>query len=154
MARTGGMAQAAGGRLGTAVAVLAGLLAAALMAPLPEPDGRAGAGPRDREPTGTTTAVLTVPEGEVSSTLTVVDAAGRELATLTRWYNGEIAGVIPRGDGTALGFWLGLRGGASVEWTGTVRRTSIRMNADGTAETAATRRVGVPAGLEPAPGAR
>ena len=66
----------------------------AAMGPTPEPGGRARPMPGDPEQPMETVEV-TVPEGMVSKSLTITDAAGHKLATLTHWCTGETVVVTP-----------------------------------------------------------
>jgi hypothetical protein len=84
------------------------------------------------------TVTLRVPEGELSGTLNVVDASGRELALLTYFSDGEMVLVARRNDGAAVSLWIRGEGTARVQMGGTSRATTIEMEPDGTTRTLKT----------------
>jgi hypothetical protein len=132
MVRTYSAALAAGGRLGKAAVVFVGMvLAVGAIVPLPEPSG-----PMRSEPVDSTgnenRVVLAVPEGGIASTLTVVDASGREIATLTRWYNGDTVMMARQKGGAGVNCLLNARGSAELGVFGMTQHTRIEVQPDGT----------------------
>jgi hypothetical protein len=131
MVRAYRAALAAGGLLmRSAVGLVGFLVVVGAIAPRPEPDARARAEPGDPARTGST-VVLTVPEGSLGGHLTVVDGSGRELATLTHWFNGGTSIEARRSDGVGLCSFLNGRGSAVLSLTGTARATHIHAQSDG-----------------------
>ena len=129
------IARAAGGLLGrVAVWFVAWAFVAVAFIPSTQPDAPGRPGPDDPEPHAMTVA-LTVPEGDPSKTLTITDASGRELATLTHWRNGEVLMVARHDGGCTAGMWLYGEGRATVELRGTTRKTRTEMDPDGKTNT-------------------
>lgn len=149
MARTDRIVQAAYGLLGRpVVGFLGGMAIAALIAPPPETDARMRSEPLHGERAENAVA-LTIPQGELSSTLTITDPTGRRpLATWTHWNDGQIGGSVPRGDGAGLAFRIDLQGVVRMDWIGTVHETHFKMNPDGTTETSMEPRERIRAGPE------
>jgi hypothetical protein len=131
MVRACRAALAAGSLLGKAAAGFVGILViAGAIVPVAGPDRRARSHGVDPL-LAADTVVLTVAEGNPSRTLTVVDASGRELATLTHWTNDDTAIVAPRRDGARVGCYLNARGSTAVLLAGTARQTRIESQPDG-----------------------
>ena len=105
--------------------------------PSSPPEGRIGSGAggaaRPR-----TTVVLSVPEGHPAAYLVVVDASGRELATLTHWANGRTALTTRHHVGPTLGYHRDAAGSLDLLVTGSAAETQIRVRPDGTTKTAAS----------------
>jgi hypothetical protein len=131
------------GRAASGFALFALILAFAGVVPAPEPSDRARSG-RDAPPSTAGIVTLNVPEGELSGTLTVVDARGRELISVTSFATGETALESWYGGGASLGAVLGPKGDAHIRLNGTERETSIDMNPDGTTATSPADRPGNP----------
>jgi hypothetical protein len=131
MVRAYKAALAAGGLLmKSAVGLVGFLVVVGAIAPRPEPGARARAEPGDLARAGST-VVLTVPEGDLAGHLTVVDGSGRELVTLTHWFNGSISIEARRSDGVGLCSFLNVRGSAVLSLTGTAWATRIHAQSDG-----------------------
>ena len=127
---------AAGSLLGKAAVGFVGILViAGAVVPVAGPDRRSRSDGVDPLLAGDT-VVLTVPEGNLSRTLTVVDESGRELATLTHWTNDDTAIIAPGRDGAGMGCYLNARGSTVVLLAGTARQTRIESEPDGTTKTA------------------
>lgn len=86
--------------------------------------------------------VLRVPDGEPAGHLTVVDAAGREIASLTHWSNGHTAVVTHRDVGPTVGFYHKAEGWVGVLVSGTAGETRIQVEPDGTTKLSASDRFG------------
>ena len=132
MVRAYSAARAAGGLLMRAAVGFVGFLVVA-GAIAPRPDSEAGARSQAGDPAGpASTIVLTVPEGELGGHLTIVDGAGRELATLTHWYTGSTSIIAGRGDGVGLSCLFDGKGAAALKFINTARGISIDARSDGT----------------------
>src|SRR5262245_18081647 len=89
MVRADRIALGVGSLVGGAAVGLVGLmLAVGAFVPPNEPACRAQSVPGDPAPTAIS-VTLRIPEGEPAAHVRVVDASGHELATVTRWYNGD-----------------------------------------------------------------
>jgi hypothetical protein len=134
------------GLLGRAAMGLLGLMVIlGTITPLPEPGTRARSEP-DAPGCPADRVVLTVPEGRLVANLIVVDATGREIATVTRCYNGDIAMVANRAGGASVSSYLHAKGRAVLVVTGSARRARIEAESDGTTKTSMS---DVPPILEP-----
>lgn len=102
--------------------------------PPPEPDAGGRSGPGEPARPGSR-VVLTVPQGSLAGSLTVIDASGRELATLIHWYSGSTSIVARRSGGVGVNGYLNRNGSANLLLIGTVKETSIDAKPDGTATT-------------------
>jgi hypothetical protein len=135
MVRACRAALAAGSLLVKAAAGFVGVLViAGALVPVPGPERRARSDGVDPLLTADT-VVLAVPEGIPSRTLTVVDASGREVATLTHWTNDDTTIIAPGRDGAGVGCYLNARGSTVVLLAGKARQTRIESKPDGTTNT-------------------
>jgi hypothetical protein len=122
------------GPVGKAVVAFIGLMTViAAVVPTPEPASGTQSEPGDPAQS-TSTVTLRVPEGEPAGHMTVVDATGRELATVTHWYNGDVAVVARRDAGASVASYLNANGSTDVRVSGTARWTDIEAKPDGTAK--------------------
>jgi hypothetical protein len=146
MVRADRIAITAVGLLGRAAVGFLGLVVVlGTITPPPEPDTRARFEP-DAPGCPTDRVVLTVPEGRLLANLIVVDASGREIATVTRCFNGDLAMVANRAVGASVSSYLHAKGPAVLVVTGSARRARIEAEPDGTTKTSAS---DVPPVLEP-----
>jgi hypothetical protein len=135
MVRAYRAALAAGGLLMRAAVGFVGfLVVAGALARRPEPDARARSEPGDPSRQGST-VILAVPEDSLAGSLTVVDVSGRELLTLTHWYNGDTSVLARRSGGVGVSCHLNGNGSAALQFTGTAWVTRINAEPDGTAKT-------------------
>jgi hypothetical protein len=138
MVRACRMLLAAGGRLARTALGCAGILVVvAAIVPTSGPDARVVPEVGDPERPVDTVAV-TVPEGMLAKSLTITDASGRELATLTHWSNGETTVVARRRGGPDVSCWLNRKECAFVELIGAIHRTRIEMDPAGITKTFVT----------------
>ena len=82
--------------------------------------------------------MLRVPDGETAGHLTVVDAAGREIARLTHWSSGHTAVVTRRDVGPTVGYYHKAEGWVGVLVSGTAGETQIHVEPDGTTRSSAS----------------
>ena len=134
MIATNRIVRTAVGQLGrTAVGILVIMLVVGAVAPMPAPEARMESEPGDLERPVDTVA-LTVPDGLMMKSLTITDGSGHELATLTSLRTGGTTVVMRQHDGAAVSCWFNGKDRVILELTGTVWRTQIEMNRDGTAK--------------------
>jgi hypothetical protein len=134
MVRADRIALEVGSLVGRAAVGLIGLLiAVGAFVPPDEPASRAPSEPGDPAPSAIS-VTLRIPEGEPAGHVKVVDATGRELATVTRWYNGDVAVVARPGAGVGVYSYLNVNGSADVSVIGKARQTDIDAQPDGTAK--------------------
>ncbi len=137
IARTLGVLLEVAGRLARATLGLLGIAAVVgLLARAPARDNQASS---DDPIQPATRVVLTVPEGKMTGDLVIVDPSGRELATLTRWYNDDTAVVIGRGTGPRVSVHVSGTGRTSLLVRGSARQTRICTRPDGVPTTWTTR---------------
>lgn len=139
MIRAFGAAMALGGLLVKVAVGLVGLLVlvGAVVPTSSPPEARRGADPGGPGRPANT-VVLTVPEGHPAGNLVIVDATGRELATLTHWANGRTAVVARHHVGPTLGYHRDAAGSVNLLVTGSAAETEIRVRPDGTAKATAS----------------
>jgi len=132
MVRAYSAARAAGGRLLRAAVGFVGFLVV-VGAIAPRPDSDAGARSQAGDPAGPeSTVVLSVPEGKLGGHLTIVDGAGRELVTLTHWFNGSTSIIAGRGGEAVLSCFFDGKGAAALKFNSTAGGTCIEARSDGT----------------------
>lgn len=124
------IAMGAVGRLGrTAVGMMGIVLAVAVIMPSPATGPRSGPGdPEGRE----NVVAVVVPDGELSKTLTITDASGRELATLTH-YRADFTHFTARCEGgpeVSCALYPQTKS-ITIDLAGDRRQTHIRVNRDG-----------------------
>ena len=141
------LATAAGVWIGRSAVGFVGLaVVVGAMVPRPEADGRISRSSDLAE----STVTLGAPEGQAGR-LSVVDEAGRELAVLTRWSDGEV-GVVARCGAVGVCCWLKEAAGtAFVNLIGKERETHIEVQPDGTMKAATGGLSGHPQGHGPRP---
>ena len=79
---------------------------------------------------------MTVPEGRLGGSLTVVDESGRELGTVDHWSNGSTTIMARRSGGVGMSCYLNGNGSAIFQLTGTGWATRIEAQPDSMARTA------------------
>ena len=131
MVRAGEAALGIGGLVGKAAVGFLGLIiVVGAFVPQPETVGRARPEPGDPAQSAIT-VTLRIPEGEPAGHVTVVNATGRELATVTYWYDGHSAVVARRDGGAGVSSHLTAKGTAFVRLIGTARQTCFDVRTDG-----------------------
>lgn len=138
MIRAFGAAMALGGQLVKVAMGLVGLIVlVGAVVPSSPPDGRPGSGPGAAVRPGNT-VVLSIPEGRPAGNLVVVDASGRELATLTHWANGRTAVITRHRIGPTVGYHRDASGSVDLLVTGSAGEAQIRVRSDGATKTTAS----------------
>jgi hypothetical protein len=125
------------GKVAVGFVALIVLVGAVLPSPSASPDARARSESGGRKPPSDA-VVLRVPDGEPAGHLTVVDAAGREIAKLTHWSNGHTAVVTRRDVGPTVGYYHKAEGWVGVLVSGTAGETRIEVESDGTTKASAS----------------
>jgi hypothetical protein len=134
MVRADRIALGVGSLVGRAALGLIGLMiAVGAFVPPNEPASRSPSEPGDPAQSAIT-VTLRIPAGEPAGHVTVVDASGRELARVTRWYNDDVAVVAQREAGVGVYSYLNVNGKTDVSVIGTARQTDIFAQPDGTAK--------------------
>lgn len=145
------MAVMAAGRLArVAVGFLALTIIAAAFVPTCGTDDPSRPVPDDPEwrPAKVT---LAVPEGQTSNTVTITDAAGRELASLTRFHDGNTS-VVARPEGRPqVGLFLDQNGRTALVVEGPSCRTRFILREDGETSVQTDPRPDVPRPAGPRP---
>lgn len=140
MRRAGGITMTIGGLVGrAAIGSLGLLIAVGVFVPEPAP----APSPRSRpDPDGPAhspmTVTLRIPEGEPAGHVIVLDPSGRELATVSGWFNGDVAVLARREAGAGVNSFLKAGGEALVGVFGAARQTRIHAKPDGTPRVSVT----------------
>jgi hypothetical protein len=114
-----------------AMGLVAVLVLFVLFAPSLRPEARRGEEPDALEPLESTFALVSA-EADPAKTVTITDEAGRRLAEVGRWINGEISVIARHDSGPTVSVWFSSDGHTVLELGGAERKTTIEMAPDGT----------------------